>query len=107
MIYMDNIGVIICTVFAIFNILLGYMIKKLQLADIIAGFNCNKYDKQRSSEIVGSNFILMGMLMLLLNVLYHLQLISTNSYKIALFLTVLILIIKIIYSMNKHAAIKK
>lgn len=61
---------IVFLIMGAFDILLGFVIKKYQLADIVAGFNPYKHDKKRTTDIVGSNFMLMGILMILITVIY-------------------------------------
>lgn len=91
-----------------FNILLGFLMKKYQLADIIAGFDERKYDRKKSADIVGSNFFLMGLLMILITVLYYfVPALGFNLY-IASILTVYFgLIFKIVWDTLKHARIKR
>ena len=65
-----EIARIVFLVMGSFDVLLGFLIKKYQLADIIAGYDPNKYDKKKLCDIVGSNFLLMGLLLIFITIVY-------------------------------------
>lgn len=62
---------VLFSIIGIFNILLGYLIKRYKLVNIIAGFNPAKDDKIKTADIYGSNFMLMGLLMILITIIYY------------------------------------
>ena len=61
---------IVFVIMGSFDVLLGFIIKKFQLVDIIAGYDARKYDKKKMADIVGSNFLLMGLLLIFITIVY-------------------------------------
>lgn len=95
---------IIFSALGIFNILLGRLMIKYQLVDIISVFNSNKYDKEKTSEIYGANLILMGLLMILVTIVYSiLSSLGIKPYIIIIAAIVLITTVKIIYRTLRYA----
>ena len=91
-----------------FNILLGFLMMKYQLADIIAGFDERKYDRKKSADIVGSNFLLMGLLMILITIIYYfVPSLGLNLYVVSILIVWLGLIVKIVWDTSKHAKIRR
>lgn len=58
-------------ILGIFTIFLGYIINKFKFADIIAGFNPDKYDRDIICRIWGVNLGLMGALLTFLSIIYY------------------------------------
>jgi hypothetical protein len=81
--------------------------KKYQLADIIAGFDERKYDRKKSADIVGSNFLLLGLLMIFISVIYYFVPALNLYVYITSILTIYFgLIFKIVWDTSKHAKIR-
>lgn len=98
---------IIFLIWGVFNILLGFIMKKYQLAEIIAGFDERKYDKKKSADIAGSNFMLMGLLMIFITIIYFFVPALNLYVYITSILTVYVgLIIRIVWDSLKHAKIR-
>lgn len=95
---------IVFLIIGFFTLLLGYLIKKNQIADIIAGFNPNKFDKKIFTQIYGNNLMLMGFLIILITLIYFiLPTLNFYFYSIVVVLIVISLLIKMIYSTSKFA----
>lgn len=102
-----EIARIIFLIMGSFNILLGFVMKKYQLVDIIAGYDERKYDKKKSADIVGSNFLLMGLLMILITSIYFfVPTLNLYLYVASMLIVILGLIVKIVWDTSKHAKIK-
>lgn len=98
---------IVILIMGSFNILLGFLMMKYQLADIIAGFNERKYDRKKSADIVGSNFLLMGLLMIFITIIYYfVPSLSLDLYLVSELLVYLGLIIKMVWDTENHAKIR-
>ena len=98
-----EIARIVFLVMGSFDVLLGFLIKKYQLADIIAGYNPRKYDKKQLCDIVGSNFLLMGLLMIFITILYFfVPALDLNVYIASILITIFGLIFKIVID-SRHA----
>lgn len=77
--------------------LLGFLIKKYQLSDIIAGYDSRKDDKKKLCDIVGSNFLLMGLLMIFITILYFfVPALDLNLYTTSMLIIIFGLILKIV-----------
>ncbi len=97
---------IVFLVMGSFDVLLGFLIRKYQLADIIAGYDPNKYDKKQLCDIVGSNFLLMGLLMIFITILYFfVPTLDLNVYIASILITIFGLLFKIVID-SKHAKIR-
>ena len=97
---------IVFLVMGSFDVLLGFLIKKYQLADIIAGYNPRKYDKKQLCDIVGSNFLLMGRLMIFITILYFfVPALDLNVYIASMLIIIFGLIFKIVLD-SRHAKIR-
>lgn len=102
-----DIARIVFLIMGSFNILLGFLMMKYQLADIIAGFDERKYDRKKSADIVGSNFLLMGLLMIFITILYYfVPSLGLNLYVVSILIVWLGLIVKIVWDTSKHAKIR-
>lgn len=98
---------IIILIMGSFNFLLGFIIKKFQLAEIISGFDERKYDKKKSADFAGGNFMLVGLLMILLTILYYfIPALNLYAYLISILIVYVGLIIRIIWDSLKHAKIR-
>lgn len=101
-----EIAWIVFIIWGSFNILLGFIIKKYQLADIIAGYDSSKYDKKKICDIVGSDFFLMGLLMVFITIIYF----FVPALNLYLYITnMLIIFVGLIIKMqldSKHAKIR-
>jgi Domain of unknown function (DUF3784) len=101
-----DIGRIVILIMGCFNVLLGFVIRKYQLAEIISGYNPDKYDKKKICDIVGGNFLLMGLLMIFVTVIYYFVPALDMYLYITSVLTIYFgLIIKIILD-SRHAKIR-
>ena len=90
-----------------FDILLGFIIKKFQLADIVAGYDSKKHDKKKTADIVGSNFILMGLLLVFITIIYYfVPSLNLNLYITSMLIIIFGLTIKMAWDTSKHAKIK-
>jgi hypothetical protein len=106
---MNNDAEIVRVVFLImgsFDVLLGFVIKRFQLADIIAGYDFHKYDKKKITDIVGSNFILMGLLIIFITIVYYfVPALNLDLYITSMLIIIFGLVIKIVWDTSKHARI--
>ena len=95
---------IIFSSMSVFNIFLGYIIKKYKMADIISGFDRRKDDPDIVCKIVGDNFILMGLLGILLGVVYYFvkEKMSVIIYIIAFMSIMILTIINMLIRYNMY-----
>lgn len=101
-----EIARVVFIVMGIFDVLLGFIIKRYQLADIIAGYDSHKYDKKKITDIVGSNFILMGLLIIFITIVYYfVPALNLDLYITSMLIIIFGLMIKIIWDTSKHARI--
>lgn len=87
----------------IFNIILGFVIKKMQLADMIIGYKPKIHDKEKICDIIGQHFIFMGMIMLLLTFIYYVTRMNEDIYFYTQIGTVIILVAKMYFNINRDA----
>jgi hypothetical protein len=91
-----------------FDLMLGFLIKKFELADLVSGYNPKKHDKKKTADIVGSNFMLMGLLMILLTVIYIVfPGLDLNIYIASELIIIAGLMIRMEYCTRRHDHLKR
>ena len=91
-----------------FDLMLGFLIKKFELADLVSGYNPKKHDKKKTADIVGSNFMLMGLLMILLTVIYIVfPGLDLNIYIASQLIIIAGLMIRMEYCTRRHDHLKR
>lgn len=84
------------------GIILGIAIKKQKLTNIIAGFNPNKHDSKKVSNIAGDNIFFAGVLIIFFGLLKLVIKDFTNIVDIAEKISILLVLINLIYRTNKY-----
>lgn len=100
------VGTIISITVGLIGVLLGILIGKYKLAHIIAGFDPNKYDKDKLCEIVSSNIILFGILMIVYSMINYLAYDWIKDTEISTILnvgTIIFILVNISYRSDKYA----
>ena len=71
---------------SLFNIPLGFTVKKNKMVDIVSGYNSKRDDPCVVSKLLGDNLILMGTLGILITLIYFIikDIVSVESYIIAM-----------------------
>lgn len=83
------------------GIILGICIKKYRMTDIVAGFNPDKYDRDKVSDIAGSNIFLAGIVIIFFGVLRAFFVKYESILSISEKITILLVIINLFYRCNK------
>lgn len=96
---------ILFIIIGVFTIFFGYIINRFKLADIIAGYNPRKYDKNILCRIVGTNLILMGGMIVLVSILYYIfeQNISYWIYSSTIILIIIACLLNIMTRAKKYS----
>ncbi|MPQ43579.1 hypothetical protein [Clostridium tarantellae] len=79
----------------VFNFFIGKKIKKEQIIGVISGFDKQKDDRKVLCDLIGNNFMAMGVLGILISIFYMTR-ISKISLGMFIFLYVFMMIITII-----------
>lgn len=101
---MNVVDIFITTIIGIIGIIFGLAIKKYQLTNIIAGFNPNKHDPIKVSNITGENIVLGGVLIILFGVIRISYPDKENLVNMIETSSILLLIINLIYRINKYGS---
>lgn len=108
-------GYLIFSFFGLIHILLGLLIKKVKMVDLIIGYNNNKHDKEKVAIFFGNHFIWLGILVSFVPVIFYLVEVKPIQYDSILSMTFFIfmvlshtlVVIKLYYRLFTNKFFKK
>lgn len=99
----EIIGVIIGCLAGLLGIIFGICIKKYKMASLIAGFNPNKHDEEKTCKIVGNNIFLAGIIIIFFSIINVVAKEYSDILNCAQIISVIAILINITYRTNKYA----
>lgn len=98
---MELENILFPTFTGLIGIILGICIKKYRMANIIAGFNPDKYDKDKVSDIAGDNVFLAGIVIIFFGILRVFFVEFKSILSISENISIFLVIINWFYKSNK------
>lgn len=98
---MELENILFPTFAGLIGIILGICIKKYRMANIVAGFNPDKYDSDKVSDIAGSNIFLAGIVIIFFGMIKAFFVEYKSILNVSEKITIFLVIINWFYRINK------
>lgn len=100
----STVVIIIFALIAISSFLIGYIVKKYKMADIISGYDSSRDNPEVVCKLMGDNMMLMGIAIGILTVAFYFfkNEISAKLYTFTNIAIIILLCINIYYRWNKN-----